>query len=121
MKKLFFLFLVVLIACNKDDDNDEPMVVEKVEYRISSSVDGPMIKYIDAQGQEVIDYLTNKEEWVYSFSYDAPLDSVGYKIKDFITWVDYKIILNSDTVVHHVGPVPEGGFAGWYGVYYYMP
>jgi hypothetical protein len=121
MKKLLFLLLIIIIACNKDDDNDEPMVVTSVEYRIDTSVDGPMIKYIDASGQEVIDYLSDDEVWVYNFAYNTPLDSVGFKIKDFMPWVDYKIILNTDTVVNYIGAVPQGGFAGWYGVYYQMP
>lgn len=121
MKKLFFFLVIVLIACNKDDESDEPMVVTRVEYRISTSVDGPMVKYLNAQGQEAIDYLSDDEEWVHSFPYNTPLDSVGFKIKDFITWVNYKIILNTDTVVNYTGPVPEGGYAGWYGIYYQMP
>jgi hypothetical protein len=123
MKKLLFLFLVliVLIACNKDENDDGPMVVTSVEYRIDTSVDGPMIKYINAQGDETIDYLSDSAVWVYRFPYNMPLDSVGFKIKDFMPWVSYKIILNTDTVVNYTGPVPQGGFAGWYGVYYYMP
>jgi len=121
MKKLIFIFLVILIACNKEDEQDKPMVITKVEYRVSSSVDGPMIKYINSNGGESIDFLSNEEEWVHTFPYNVPLDSVGFKIKDLITWVEYKIILNTDTVVNYVGPVPEGGYAGWYDIYYQLP
>ena len=121
MRKLLFIGLVLIIACGKEDDKTENEPITKVEYRIKSSVDGPMVKYIDSKGDEDIDYLSNEEEWVHTFPYEIVLDSVGFKIKDFITWVEYKIVLNSDTVVNYVGPVPEGGFAGWYDVYYHIP
>ena len=46
------------------------------------------------------------------------MDSVGFKLKDYITWTTYKIVINTDTVVNYTGPVPEGGYAGWYDIYY---
>lgn len=121
MKKLLVLLLAlgIIIACSKDDEESvEP--ISNVEYRISTSVDGPMVKYIDKNGDEGIDFLNDSTEWVYTFQYTTPLDSIGFKIKDFITWVEYKVIINSDTVINYVGPVPEGGYAHWYGVYYYV-
>ena len=123
MKKFIALFfaLAILFACNKEDDNDQDSKgpITSVEYRISTSVDGPMVKYIDNKGVEAIDYLSDSVEWVHTFQYTQPLDSIGFKIKDFITWVDYKVIVNTDTVIKYVGPVPEGGYAHWYHVYYY--
>jgi hypothetical protein len=118
MKKLFFLLLVIVIACNKDDDNDEPLVITKVEYRIDTSVDGAMVKYLNAQGKEEIDYISDDSTWVYTFKWVEDLDSVGFKLKDYITWCTYKIVLNEDTVVNYTGPIPEGGYAGWYDIYY---
>ena len=116
-KLLLFSLILFLVACNKEDD-EEPLVVSRVEYRIDTSVDGAMVKFINAKGEEVIDYLSDDSTWVYSFQWEKDLDSVGFKLKDYITWTSYRIVLNSDTVVNYTGPVPEGGYAGWYGIYY---
>ena len=78
-----------------------------------------ILLFVDLDGDvEVIDYLSDDSTWVYSFQWEKDLDSVGFKLKDYITWTSYKIVLNSDTVVNYTGPVPEGGYAGWYGIYY---
>ena len=118
MKRLFFLLLVALVACNKDDDKDEPLVIERVEYRVDINQDGPMIKYLDSKGVEQIDFLKQDSIWVYSFEWEQELDSVGFKLKDYIEWTSYQIIINTDTVVKYIGPVPPGGQNQWYGVYY---
>lgn len=119
MKKLLFLaLLVILFSCKKDSDNDDSDVISKIEYRIKTSTDGAGVKYLDAKGEEVFAIMSDDEEWVHSFAPKVQLDSVGFKIKDYINWVTYKIVVNTDTVVNYTGPVPQGGFAGWYGIYY---
>ena len=49
MKKLLMLLLIVFIACNKDDD-DEPLVISRIEYRIDTSIEGAMVKFINSKG-----------------------------------------------------------------------
>lgn len=118
MKKLLFLLLIVFVlACNKDEE-EEPLVISKIEYRIDSSIDGAMVKYINSTGAEEIDYLNDSTTWVYTFNWEKDLDSIGFKLKDYITWTSYKIIVNEDVVVDYTGPVPDGGYAGWYPIYY---
>lgn len=117
MKKLLFLALVVLISCNKKDE-EGPAAISKIEYRIWTSTDGAGVKYLDAKGEEVFAIMTDDEEWVLSFAPKVELDSVGFKLKDYINWVTYKIVVNTDTVVNYTGPLPEGGFAGWVPIYY---
>lgn len=120
MKKLFFFIaLIALVACNKDED-DEPDGAGKIEYRIWTSVDGAGVKYMDAKGEEVFAIMSDTTEWVMSFTPEIELDSVGFKLKDYITWCTYKIVINTDTVVNYTGPIPDGGFAGWYEIYYQL-
>jgi len=120
MKKFIFLLLVVLIACNKDDDNNgDNSVISKVEYRIWTSTDGAGVKYLDASGKEVFAIMSDSAEWVMSFTPKKQPDSVGFKIKDYLTWVTYKIVINTDTVINYTGTVPEGDENRWYGVYYH--
>jgi len=126
MKNLLLLLLIfVFIACNKDNEVEEPLneveeplVVSKVEYRISTSINGAMVKYINSQGVEDIDIMNDSITWVYTFNWEKDLDSVGFKLKDYLNWATYKIIVNTDTVVNYTGPIPDGGYAGWYPIYY---
>ena len=118
MKKLLMLLLIVFIACNKDNKDDEPLVISRIEYRIDTSIEGAMVKYINSKGIEEMDFLCDSSTWVYTFDWEKDLDSVGFKLKDYITWTSYRIIVNEDTVVNYTGPVPEGGYAGWYPIYY---
>ena len=121
MKKILLLSLLisfVFISCKKDDEDDGPLVIEKIEYHIDTNVDNSMIKYINANGGEELVLIGKDSTWVYSFAWKKELHSVGFKLKDYITWVTYKIVVNEDTVVNYTGVVPEGGYAGWYDVYY---
>lgn len=117
MKNLLLLLLIVCVACNKDNE-DEPLVISRIEYRIDSSIEGAMVKYINSNGTEEMDFLNDSTTWVYTFNWEKDLDSVGFKLKDYITWTSYRIIVNEDTVINYTGPVPEGGYAGWYPIYY---
>ncbi len=55
MKKILLLSLLisfVFLSCKKDDEDDGPLVIEKIEYYINTNVDNSMIKYINANGGE---------------------------------------------------------------------
>ena len=55
MKKILLLSLLisfVFISCKKDDEDNGPLVIEKIEYHIDTNVDNSMIKYINANGGE---------------------------------------------------------------------
>ena len=121
MKKYSILLLALLIsfACSKEEES-EPEPITKVEYRILTSYDGAMIKYLDAKGEEVIDFLEEDVWYVQSFKPEIELDSAGFKIKDYVTWVEYKVVVNSDTVINHLGTVPDGNEAGWYNVFHHF-
>ena len=119
---LIMLLFVVAISCKKDEE--EPFVITRVEYRIDSNVDNSIVKYIDAKGMEQIDFIVDKDStWVYSFDWVKELDSVGFKIKDYITWTTYRIVINTDTVVAYQGVVPDGdpNDQNYYSVYYKIP
>ena len=65
-----------------------------------------------------MDIMNANTTWVYTFNWEKDLDSVGFKLKDYVNWTTYKIIVNTDTVVNYTGPVPDGGDGGWYSIYY---
>lgn len=117
MKKLLFLIFIALIACNKESE-DEPLVISKVEYRIVTSIEGAPVKYMNSQGIEELAIMSQNITWVYSFDWEKELDSVGFKLKDYVNWTTYQIIVNEDSVVNYTGPVPDGGNAGWSPIYY---
>jgi hypothetical protein len=117
MKKLLFLLLIVFISCNKDNE-DEPLVISRIEYRIDVSIEGAPVKFINSQGLEELAIMNDSTTWVYTFDWEKDLDSIGFKLKDYTNWTTYKIIVNTDTVVNYTGPVPDGDNAGWYPIYY---
>lgn len=115
---LLFLFIFVFIACGKDSEEEEPLTVSKVEYRVSTSINGAMVKYMNSQGDEVNAIMNDSTFWEYSFNWEKDLDSVGFKLKDYLNWATYQIVIDTDTVINYTGPIPEGGYAGWYSIYY---
>ncbi len=119
MKNLLLLLLIIVFfGCNKDNEDEEPLVISKVEYRINTSINGAIVKYINSQGIEETDLMNDSSTWVYTFDWEKDLDSVGFKLKDYLNWATYKIIVNTDTVVNYTGPIPDGGYAGWYPIHY---
>lgn len=115
---LLLLFIIGCFACSKDNEDEEPQAASKVEYRINTSINGAIVKYINAQGIEENDLMNDSTTWVYTFDWENDLDSVGFKLKDYLNWATYKIIVNTDTVVNYTGPIPEGGAGGWYPIFY---
>jgi len=117
MKKILFLIFVVLIACNKDNE-DEPLVISKIEYRVTTSIEGAPVKFLNSQGEEEMEIMNQSVTWIHSFDWEKDLDSVGFKLKDYVNWTTYQIIVNEDSVINYTGPVPDGDNAGWYSIYY---
>lgn len=91
MKKYIFILLVILASCEKDN-------IRQVSYRVTDSVSGFNIRYLDENGELISDKITTQsaqDVWQYNFeSHDGEIVFISTNYKDPASSVKVQILID---------------------------
>lgn len=91
MKKFVLILLVIFTACEKDSSR-------LVSYRVTDSLSGFNVRYLDENGELVTDKITVQsalDVWQYNFeSYDGEIVFISTNYKDPASSVKVQILID---------------------------